>query len=120
LIATGTVRVTDLDDDTIVIQKTDNPLGLLKLYNTRQAGIEVEEKENTVRVKTVLDGKPFAKAGFKVGDQVLAVNGEKLTKREEFRKAVRRAAMANKEAVFKVQWLQNVVEIKVPLTDDLR
>jgi hypothetical protein len=121
LIATGPIKIKGkIDAESIIIEKTDTPLGLLKLYDTRQAGIEVEEKEDGVRVKAVLEGKPFAKAGFKVGDQVLAINGEKLTKREDFRKGVRRAAMANKEAVFKVQRPQNVVEIKVPLTDDPR
>ena len=51
----------------------------------RQVGISVE---NQTVIDTVLDGGPADRAGVKVGDVVLAVNGEVLRSRSRFRDIV--------------------------------
>jgi hypothetical protein len=117
LIATGPIKITVKHPDAVVIPNARNALGLLKLFDTRQAGVEVEEARAGVVVKAVLDGKPFAKAGVRAGDRVLAIGGKKLANMEQFRRAVRRGAMANEDVALTLERSGRKLEITVPLTD---
>jgi hypothetical protein len=91
IIATGTVTIRGANEgNVVVIQNARDVLGL-KLFNTSQVGIETEESGGRVLVKNLWPDRPFAKAGFRVGDQLTEVNGEKLRTREHFRRLVRHA-----------------------------
>jgi membrane-associated protease RseP (regulator of RpoE activity) len=122
LIAAGTVKLTDDrrqegKNSYVIIENAREALGLVKFYDTLQAGIEVAEAEGVVTVKKVPDGKPFAKAGLREGDRVLAVNGTKIGDAAALRKVIRQSAMANKEAVFKVKRAEQTLELTVALTE---
>ncbi len=116
LIATGKVTM-QFGHGNVVLQNAREVPGLLQFYDTRQAGVEVEEKDG-ITVKKVMDGKPFAKPGFREGDKVLAINGAKVGSYQEFRRLVRRNAMAGKETVFTIEQPgKRSVELTVALTD---
>src|SRR5262249_46493442 len=48
LIATGSIGVKSRPSDSVVLEKSREPLKLLKLYDTRQAGVEVDESREGV------------------------------------------------------------------------
>ena len=52
-------------------------------------GIELDTTDSRLRVSGVLEGTPAAKAGIQPGDEILAIDGEKITS-EDVRGAVKR------------------------------
>ncbi len=116
LIATGKVARQNEFGCAIIKNAREVP-GVLKFYDTRQAGVEVEDKDG-LTVKKALDGKPFAKAGFQEGDKVLAIDGAKVDTCQEFRRLIRRNALSDKETVFKLQRADKTLELTVALQDN--
>jgi S1-C subfamily serine protease len=102
----------------VVILNAREPLGLLKLFDVRQAGIEVGPSGAGVEVRKVVAGSPFARAGFRVGDRVTAADGQKFSSPGQFRRAVRRGTMANEDVVFTVRQAGRTLDLAVALTDD--
>jgi hypothetical protein len=92
-------------------------LGLIRFFELTQAGVEVEADKGGVRVKRVEDGKPFARAGLKPGDVVLALGGTAADSPEEFRRLVRRKLAEGADAFLKLRRTGKVLEIAVPLKD---
>jgi membrane-associated protease RseP (regulator of RpoE activity) len=118
VIASGTVKTDSIyGNDVLILQKVQEAFGAIKFYDTKQAGIEAGEAQEGVAVKKVLDGKPFAKAGFKEGDGIIAINGTKVRNAEEFRRLVRRQTACSKEMVFKVGRGERTLELTVVPTD---
>ncbi len=118
VIASGTVKIESIyGDDVLSVQKAQEAFGVIKFYDPKQAGIEVGEAQEGVAVKKVLEGKPFAKAGFKEGDAIIAINGTKVRNAEEFRRLVRRQTACSKEMVFKVGRGERTLELTVVPTD---
>jgi hypothetical protein len=113
-IATGTIKE---DCGACVRQKTREAYGMVKFYDTKQAGVEAADADGRVVVKKVVDGLPFARAGFLPGDCILAADGKKVGGFDEFRRLLRRNSMANKETVFKVRRGERDLELTVQLAD---
>jgi hypothetical protein len=119
LIATGRITIKGAKSDKdVVIENAREALGLLKLSDTQVAGVAVEESRKGVVVKKVMEGKPFGKAGVREGDYLIGLDGKNLPNTQEFRREVRRLALANKEAVLKVKRGKQTMEMKVALTAD--
>jgi hypothetical protein len=118
LIATGTVKIKGANEgNVVVIQNAREPLGL-KLFDVRQAGLEVGPSGAGVEIRKVVAGSPFAQAGFRVGDRVTAAAGTKVTGPEQFRRVVRRGSMANEDVVFTLRRAGHTLDLAVALTDD--
>jgi hypothetical protein len=103
--------------ESAIKENEPNPLGIVKFFDLAQVGVEVEESKDGIVVRKVLDGKPFAKAGFKEGDRVLAVNGVSVVHSWELRIFVRRGTASEKGTTFRVQRGEKLLEIAVGLTD---
>jgi hypothetical protein len=118
LIATGTITIKGANEgNVVVIPNAREPLGLLKLFDVRQAGVAVGPAGAGVVVSEVRAGSPFARAGFQVGDRVTAADGKKVSNPEQFRRVVRRGTMAEEDVVFTVQRAGRTLDIPVALTD---
>jgi hypothetical protein len=119
LIATGSIKIKGAKSDKmVVIENARDVFGLLKLSDERLAGVVAEQARKGVLVKKVLEGKPFGKAGVREGDYLIGLDGKDLPNTQEFRREVRRLALANKEAVLKVKRGKQTMELKVALTAD--
>lgn len=123
LVATGTVKINNdppelakLVKHGIIIEHAREPLGLIKFFDPKQVGIEVDAVGDGVAVKKVLDGQTFAKAEFKEGDRVLAVCGTNIESPEQFRRLVRRSAASGKDTMFKVRRGDRTLELTVTLS----
>jgi S1-C subfamily serine protease len=117
LIATGAINIPGEHDSSILIQNSRHALGLLKQFDTRQEGVEVVAHKGELAVKNVLAGKPFARAGLRVDDRVTAIDGTALTSAEQFRRAVRQAAAANREVVLTAQRGKRTLRLTVGFPD---
>jgi PDZ domain len=118
LMATGRVYVKGKAKDCVIVEKSRQPLGLLKAFDTSQVGIQVKESDGAVVVENVAAGEPFAKAGFRVGDRITTAEKIRLSNPEQFRRPVRRQAMAAEPLNCKIHRPGvGEVEIRVPLTD---
>jgi membrane-associated protease RseP (regulator of RpoE activity) len=75
----------------VVKEHETNPLGYITFFELSTVGVEVKVADGAVAVAKVAEGKPFAKAGVKVGDVVTAVNGKKPDSAESLRRLLRDA-----------------------------
>jgi hypothetical protein len=116
LISCGEVRYKDAKDlrDTKVVEKEAKPLGLVTFFDPAQVGITVEAAEGGVKVKSAEKGKPFAAAGLRAGDLVVALDGTAAKDAESFRRLLRAKVAAGGEMAFKVRRGEEAVEIRVP------
>jgi hypothetical protein len=117
LITTGKVRLKS-KGNSIILEDAHEALGLVKFYDVKQSGIEVEQVKDSVAVKKVHKGKPFAEAGVQEGDHILTLDGTKIDSLDVFRRLVRRNAMANNDIVLTVERPgKGKLNITVELTD---
>jgi hypothetical protein len=65
------------------------PLELVRFFDPKRVGVEVEKTKAGVEVKSVARGKAFAAAGLAVGDVIDALDGQEVADREAFRRALR-------------------------------
>jgi hypothetical protein len=73
------------------------PLQVFRFFELRDVGLEVAG--DTLGVARVLDGKPFARAGFRKGDRILTVDRADVSGPEELRCLLRRKAPGETAAV---------------------
>src|SRR5262249_60675079 len=59
---------------TLLKEKEPHAFGFVTFFELATVGLEVNEADGDVKVAAVADGKPFAKAGVRVGDIITAVN----------------------------------------------
>ncbi len=74
-------------------------LGIKPNYDTLPrgfTGIEYEEKEGKVLIKTVLPGSPAAKAGLKAGDVITSVKTDDVKSGKDLYKALAKAGVGTK------------------------
>jgi hypothetical protein len=75
----------------VIREKEANPLGYIKFFELSRVGVEAKVADGAVRAVAVAGGKPFAKAGVKVGDIITEVNGQKPASPESLRQLLRDA-----------------------------
>lgn len=99
-------------------EKADEPLfDLIRFFDPARAGISVVSLRDRLEVKTVTKDKPFARAGVRTGDVVLAVDGTAVTSPESFRKLLRRAVATQPEVSLKLRREDEALSVKVPLRE---
>jgi hypothetical protein len=91
-----------------------NPLGFVRFFDPAILGITIEPAKTGMHVKAVAPGKPFAKAGLKAGDIVLAVNACPAKSPEEFRKLLRQSYVCDEDTVLRVDRGGKRLEVRVP------
>lgn len=60
------------------------------------AGLNVEDREGGVYISQIVDGGPAEKAGLKVGDRLVSVNGQAVKGREDMRNVILGASPGDK------------------------
>lgn len=122
LIAGGTVTIANPHDripmglENTVLQKESNPLGFITFFELRRIGLDVKVADGAVRVAALAAGNVCEKAGLKVGDAVVEVNGKKPTDAESLRRLLR-DALAVGEATVKLQRGKDTITAKLSLPD---
>ncbi len=98
-----------------VTSEGPDPLQIIALFECKQVGVQVgiDAFKKGVVIESVEEGKPFAVAGLKKGDQVLAINGKASDAVEDFRRLVRRSLVGTGEAVLRVKRSGQTLELKV-------
>jgi hypothetical protein len=112
LIAGGKVRLPDDEKVVwnIIRENEPNAFGFVRFFDPARIGLVTDPAATDVRLKEVRQGTPFAAAGLRAGDVVLAVGGKETAEREVFRRALRRA-LAEGEVTFKVRRDGKTVEL---------
>ena len=88
----------------------------ITFFELSTVGVEAKVIDKAVQVTAVTDGKPFAKAGVKVGDIILEVNGKKPDSPESLRRLLR-DALAIGDATVKLQRGDKTETVKVSLPE---
>jgi S1-C subfamily serine protease len=101
-------------NSTITENQPDVP-AFVPWFDPVYEGVAVETADGGVRAKAVVGGKPFAKAGLRVGDVIAAVNGEVTDSPESFRRLLRRAWVGQTAPVLRVVRQGRSLEIRVPV-----
>ena len=105
-----------LSEDRIIIRENDlSGLGLVKFFDPKAAGIEVEAGTGGVKVKHLGKDRPFAKQ-LRVGDVVTAIDRTASPTPEAFRRVLRKAlANVGSDMVVSVMRDGKTVEVKIPV-----
>jgi hypothetical protein len=102
--------------ENIIQEKETKPLGYITFFELSTVGVEVKAAGKAIQVSAVADGKPFAKAGVRVGDVVAEVNGKKPDSPESLRRLLR-DALAVGDATVKLQRGDKTETVKVTLPE---
>ncbi|MCI0701574.1 MAG: PDZ domain-containing protein [Planctomycetia bacterium] len=100
----------------VIEEKQTNPLGFITFFELSRIGLEVKVADGAVKVAAIAAGKPSEKAGVKVGDIILEVNGKKPTDAESLRRLLR-DALAIADATVKLQRGDKTETLKVALPE---
>ncbi len=121
LIAGGKVTIgpdgfTDGHRFNVIKENETNPLGFITFFELARVGLEAKTASGAVAVATVKGGSAGEKAGLKVGDAVLDVNGKKPTDAESLRRLLR-DALAVGDATVKLKRGNETVTVKLSLPE---
>ncbi len=83
----------------VIKENEPNPLGFITFFELSRVGLEVKLADGAVRVAAVAAKKAGDKAGLKVGDAILDVNGKKPADGESLRRLLRDALAVGDAAV---------------------
>ena len=97
-------------------EKAVTPLGFITFFEVSRVGLEVKAEDGAVRVVAVAVGQAGDKAGLKVGDAILDVNGKKPADGESLRRLLR-DALAVGDAAVKLQRGDKIETVKLSLPD---
>jgi hypothetical protein len=89
-------------------------LSPVKFFEPSSLGVEVAPSRYGVRVTGATAGKPFARAGLRVDDLVLALDGSPVRSPDAFRRLLRKRLVEGGEAVLEVRRQGKTVEVRVP------
>lgn len=92
------------------------PLGYVTFFELSAVGVEAKLADAAVTVTAVADGKPFAKAGVKVGDIITDVNSKKPESAESLRRLLR-DALAVGDATITLRRGEKTETVKVALPE---
>ncbi len=95
-----------------VEKATASPLELFRLFEPARVGLEFTMLEGSARVERATAGQPFARAGLRPGDRVLAVNGTAVPSGDALIGLLRRRVAAG-EALLRVQRADQVLALPV-------
>lgn len=104
------------EDIPVIKEKEPNPLGFITFFELARVGLEAKTASGAVAVATVKGGSAGEKAGLKVGDAVLDVNGKKPTDAESLRRLLR-DALAVGDATVKLKRGNETVTVKLSLPE---
>jgi hypothetical protein len=99
--------------DCTIEENVARPLGFVQFFDPAREGIVVESAASGVRVKAAEEGKPFAKAGLRVGDLITAVDGDAADSPETFRRLLRRGWVYAEGLTLRVQRGDNALDHRV-------
>jgi hypothetical protein len=94
-------------------EKDATPLGI-RFFDPAQAGISVEANDGGMRVKESAADKPFARAGVRAGDVVVAIDSTAVPSFEVFRRQLRKHLAREGEFTLKLRRGDAVLEVRVP------
>jgi membrane-associated protease RseP (regulator of RpoE activity) len=77
--------------DSIIREGNPKLLGWVRFFETADAGVEVAKADNDVRVEKATPDQPPAKAGLRVGDAIISIDGTKITDPDQFRRLLRKS-----------------------------
>jgi hypothetical protein len=97
-------------------EREANPLSYITFFELHRIGLEVKAADGAVRVARLAPGDTCEKAGLKVGDTILEVNGKKPTDAESLRRLLR-DALAVGDAAIKIQRGNDTLTLKVSLPE---
>jgi hypothetical protein len=97
-----------------VKEKETNPLGFVTFFDPAKVGIKVEKADGGLRVKEAGKDKPFARAGLRADDFVVAVDGDTVKDPEVFRRLLRAKLAVEGELLLKVRRGEQTLELRVP------
>jgi hypothetical protein len=104
ILAAGSVRIQGIPGalPNIIREHEKNALGFVRFFDPARVGLVTDPDAKDVRLKDVRRGTPFAAAGLRAGDIVLAIGGKDTPDREGFRRLLRRG-MAEGEVRFSIR-----------------
>ena len=100
----------------VVKENEPNPLGFITFFELHRVGLEVKAAKGEVQVEKVAAGKPGEKAGLKVGDVILDVNGKKPSDAESLRRLLR-DALAVGDATIRLKRGDKAETVKLSLPE---
>lgn len=102
-----------------VIQKHQrDPLNLIHFFDPTQVGVEVKSTKGRVWVEALAAAKPFAQAGVRKGDQIVAVGGVKVDSAKTFRRLVRQCIQESKPILLEIRREENPLRVEVRASSD--
>jgi hypothetical protein len=101
-------------DECCVVENEATPLKFVKFFDPVREGVGVEMSNDGVRVKEVLAGKAFSKAGLEVGDLIRTVNGAPINSVEAFRQLLRRPIATADDLALGIHRKGKALEVRVP------
>lgn len=96
--------------------KIDIPKGFINTFNSDESFTKFVSLRFPFDVGVVDEGSEAEKAGMKVGDKILAVNGQKIEYYDEFKPAL--AGYENKNAEIVIQSQNEIDTLSIAVSDD--
>ena len=115
IVARGTVRIGSHNRNSIIIQNETKPLGMLRFFDSAEIGIELDQAQGKMRVKSAQVGKAFAQAGIQKDDMLVAINDIKVSNAESCRRELRHRYWEEKEVILSLRRAGKPLEISVKL-----
>ncbi len=93
LTAGQNVKVRRSHKGTVIKEKEKTAPTFLAYFEIASTGIELEPRKGSPRIASVAAGSPFARAGVRAGDTLVAANAQPLASAAELRRALRHAVV---------------------------
>ncbi len=100
----------------VIVENEPNSLGFITFFELSRVGLEVKVADGAVQVAKVEAKSESEKAGVKVGDAILDVNGKKPADGESLRRLLR-DALAVGDATVNLQRGKDTINVKLSLPD---
>ncbi len=113
-----TTQVAGKDEKPLVEEKSQNPFPV-RFFETADAGVECEYKNNTLTITKLTPGSALTKYGIKEGDVVTKLNDKVIASANDFRRELRYAIVLeagifhitrDKEKLTRVVYFKNGIE----------
>jgi hypothetical protein len=99
--------------DNSVIDSDNGPLAKLKFFDLTDAGMELTQDSDKVQIKRIAKGKPFARAGLREADEIMAVGDRAVASKEDCTRALRRKIAVGENVLLKIQRGEESLEVTV-------